>query len=53
MIEFVKQVEFRDCNGSLLCIYNVGDKVPFTAKVNGYYVTNMGGIWFDEAREVK
>ena len=59
MIEFVKQVEFRDCNGFLLCVYNIGDKIPFTAKrefppsKDGYYVTSMGGIWFDEASEVK
>ena len=54
MIEFTTQVIFRDLNRTVLKIYNVGDVIPFTAKNNkaGYWITSMGGIWFDEAREL-
>lgn len=49
-IKIVKTVTFRDCNGTVLKVYNVGDIIDYTAVVDKmYYVTSMGGIWFDEA----
>ena len=54
MIKFIKQVTFKDMYGTILKVYKIGDKIKFTSKnMNGaYYVTGMGGIYFDEATEV-
>ena len=54
MIKIVKQVIFKDRDGNVLRVYEIGDMVKFTAKDDdrGYFVTAMGGIFFDEAVEV-
>lgn len=51
-ISFIKRVEFRDQKGMLLKVYEIGDEVEYTSKSNHYWVTPMGGIYFDEAKEV-
>lgn len=51
-IEFTKRVVFKDCDGTVLKVYEVGDREVSTAKGNHYFVTSMGGIYFYEAREV-
>lgn len=56
-IRFVKEVSFKDCNGTVLKTYGVGDVVTATCMVGdggygSYYVTGMGGIYTDEAEKV-
>ena len=51
-IEITKEVVFRDCVGTELVRYRVGDRIRATAKSDTYFVTGMGGIYFSEAREV-
>lgn len=51
-IEIIKEVVFRDGNGTELVRYRVGDRIRATAKHTHYFVTGMGGIYFNEAREV-
>lgn len=51
-IEFTKKVIFRDWYGKVTHIYEVGDRLPFTAKTEHYFVCTPGGIYFDEAKEV-
>lgn len=53
IIEFTKQVVFKDCEGTVLKVYEIGDRVTATAKAPHYFVTGMGGIYFDEARLVE
>lgn len=49
-ITFIKRVVFKDMNGIILKVYEVGDTETYTAIVdNLFYVTSMGGIYFDEA----
>lgn len=52
-IEFIKEVIFKDMFGNVLRVYNIGDKVQYTAKSECYWVTTMGGIYFDEAKELE
>jgi len=52
MIVFTKQVIFTDCDKKVIRIYKNGDTVQATHKTETYYITNMGGIYFDEAKEL-
>lgn len=52
-IEFTKEVIFKDMHGTILKVYAVGDQVDYTAKAGHYWITSMGGIYFDEAKEIK
>ena len=52
-IIFTKQVVFRDRNRTVLKVYEIGDTVEYTAKTDTYYITSMGGIWFEEAQEMQ
>ena len=51
-IRFVKEVTFRDCQGTILAHHNVGDSVEFRGKTQHYFISSLGGIWFDEAEEI-
>lgn len=51
-IEFIKEVIFKDMFGTILRVYNIGDRIQYTAKSKHYWITAMGGIYFDEAKEV-
>lgn len=51
-IEFTKDVIFKDMHGTVLKTYSVGDQVICTAKTGHYWITPMGGIYFDEAKEI-
>jgi hypothetical protein len=51
-IEFTKEVVFKDMHGTVLKTYSVGDQVDYTAKAGHYWITSVGGIYFDEAKEV-
>lgn len=51
-IEFTKEVVFKDMHGTVLKTYAVGDQIDYTAKAGHYWVVGMGGIYFDEAKEV-
>jgi len=51
-IRFIKQVVFKDRDGTVLLTYNPGDMERATAKHTNYFVTPMGGIYFDEAEEI-
>jgi hypothetical protein len=51
-IRFIKQVVFKDMHGTVLKTYNIGDVVEYTAKAGHYWVTGMGGIYFNEAVEI-
>jgi hypothetical protein len=52
-IEFTKRVVFSDRDGNVLKVYEVGDKVDYTTKSDNYWITSMGGIYFDEAKELE
>ena len=57
MIEFTKKVVFKDMHGTVLKTYEIGDRIPFANKIvwtngDGYFICGMGGIYFDEAKEV-
>lgn len=51
-IKFIKQVKFCDCNGVVLRVFEIGDEIAASAKSESYFITAMGGIYFDEAVEV-
>lgn len=51
MIRFTKDVTFRCGNGDILKVYRKGDVEKYTAKTGHYFVTTMGGIYFDEAEK--
>jgi hypothetical protein len=48
-IQFVKEVTFRDRSGKLIKMYNAGDVIDATADTGSYFVTSIGGIYYDEA----
>lgn len=52
-IEFTKEVTFKDQHGTVLRVYAVGEQISYTAKAGPYWVTPIGGIYFDEAKEVE
>lgn len=53
-IRITQTVTFRDQSGTIVKQYQVGDIVQAThASERGYYVTSMGGIWFEEAEFVR
>lgn len=51
-IRFTKEIVFKDREGNVLKAYGVGDTALATAKTAHYFVTPMGGIYFDEAVEL-
>ena len=50
-ITITKQVVFKDIDGIIYRVFNIGDKLKFTAKTSSYFVTPIGGIYLDEAVE--
>jgi hypothetical protein len=52
LIRFTQRVVFKDCTGTVTKVYEVGDTEEFFGKTSTYYITSMGGIYFDEAEEV-
>jgi hypothetical protein len=48
-IKFTKQVVFKDWNGKVLKVYEIGQIINATCDAGHYWVTNMGGIYKDEA----
>ena len=52
-IEFVIRVVFSDRDGNVLKVYEVGDQIEYSSKNEFYWVTPMGGIYFNEAKEVE
>lgn len=52
-IRIIKEVTFRDMHGTILVIYPVGHMLEATAVTSTYYVTAMGGIFFNEAEWIK
>lgn len=50
-IRIIQRVIFKDNTGTILKTYEVGDVLTATAKGSHYYVTPMGGIYFDEASD--
>lgn len=51
-VKVIKPITFSDMHGTVLETYNVGDLIPYTCKVQNYYVTSMGGLYADEVVEV-
>ena len=51
-IRFTKQVIFKDMDGGITHVFNIGDEIEFTANNSIYYVCSPGGIYFDEAEEI-
>jgi hypothetical protein len=51
-IRFTKQVVFRDRAGSVVKVFAPGKTIEATGQGAGYFLTAMGGIWFDEAEKV-
>ena len=52
-IKITKKVTFRNRYGDVLAEHEVGAVIEASAKGTHYYVTPMGGIYFDEAREIE
>lgn len=52
-IAFTQQVVFKDSSEVISHSYEEGDVLPFYSKNNSYWVTPVGGIYFDEAKEVE
>jgi len=61
-IEITKKVVFKDMHGTVLKTHEVGDIIEANGISHGssrpdsgygYFITSMGGIYFEEAREVK
>ena len=50
LIVFIIPVVFRDVTGAVVQEYAVGDVVTASSQTQSYYVTTMGGIYFNEAR---
>lgn len=49
-IRATKRIVFRDQAGNELKVYEIGDLIDAThADERGYWVTSMGGIYFEEA----
>lgn len=46
------KVTFNDWNNTVVSQYPAGIILPATVKKSHYFVTSMGGIWFDEAEEI-
>lgn len=56
-IKIIRKVVFTDQSGRILIEYEVGDILDASGKVDhggsyGYFITSMGGIYFDEAVEL-
>ncbi len=52
MIQFTKEVIFKDMLGNVTHHFNIGDKLKFLNKTSTYFITGVGGIYFDEAIEL-
>ncbi len=52
-IEFTKEVVFRDMEGAVLKTFSVGDRIEALGETHHYWITSMGGIYFDEAKEAE
>ena len=55
---FTQKVVFKDQKGTVLKTYEIGDVETATAFVDqgqgcGYFITSMGGIYNNEAKEIK
>lgn len=51
-IRIVHPIVFRDQSGNALRTINAGEVLEATADTGHYYVTTMGGIYYDEAEVV-
>lgn len=51
-IRFTKQVVFKDQNKNVVKTYEVGDTCKASGCTETYFITSMGGIYFDEAEAV-
>lgn len=53
-IQFDKDVTFHDWTGAVVKVYKPGDTIEASVLVDdSYWVTAMGGVYTDEAHEVK
>ena len=52
-IEFTTSVVFKDWHGTIVKTYHPGDIVKASAETPYYFITPMGGIYFDEAKRVQ
>jgi hypothetical protein len=55
LIRFKKQVVFKDCEGTVIKTYEIGDTEEYfgVMEKGQYYITSMGGIYFTEADVVE
>jgi len=51
-IKITKEVTFKDRSGAVVAFYPVGAIIEASGKTSTYFITPMGGIYFDEAEEV-
>jgi hypothetical protein len=51
-IQFTKQVIFHDLDGNVTASFAVGDTIELLGKSINYFITPIGNIWRDEAKEV-
>jgi hypothetical protein len=48
-IRLIKKVVFKDREGTVLKVHDVGEVVKATFDAGDYFITNIGGIYKDEA----
>ena len=48
-IRATKRIVFRNQGGAEVKVYEIGDLIDATHATETYWVTTMGGIYFDEA----
>jgi hypothetical protein len=51
-IRIIYPIVFRDQSGNALRTINAGEVLEATADTGHYYVTSIGGIYYDEAEIV-
>jgi hypothetical protein len=51
-IRFTQRVVFKDWNGTVTHVFEIGDTIKASHDTDVYYVTGVGGIYHDEAVKV-
>lgn len=51
-IRATKRIVYKDQSGAEIKVYEIGDLIDATGATQTYWITAMGGIYFDEAEAV-
>jgi hypothetical protein len=53
LIRFTKDVEYIDLETNTLHKFKVGDTLTAVGAAEDYWLTSIGGVWFDEVELIK